>query len=92
MYMPFLHDHPELLAQKQKKQASWKENRKKANATGKRKSPDADPASNAVPTKMSLSKTFKAALTSKVHLSDQEAYFLVNEAEKAASAGLLIKG
>ena len=92
MYMPLPHDHLEWLAAKQKKQSDWKENRKKAKATVKRKALDTDSASDAAPTKLSLSKTFKAALTSKVHLSNQESYFLVNKAEKAVAAGSLIKG
>ena len=65
---------------------------KKAKSNGKRKASDANPASEAAPNKLYLSNTFKAALTSKVHLSDQEADFLVNEAEKAADVGSLIKG
>ena len=91
IYMPFLHDHTKWLAAKQKKQYAWKENRKKAKATGKFKAPNADPAYDAAPTKLSLSKTFKSSLTSKVHLSGQKADFLVNEAEKAAAAVSLIK-
>ena len=87
MYMPFLCYHPNWLASKHNKKAAWKENRKKSKATGKRKAPDADPASDAAPTEMSLSKTFKYALTSKFHLYDQEADLLLNEAEKAAAAG-----
>ena len=79
MYIPLLHDHPEWLSVKQKKQDAWKENRKKAKATGKHKAPDVDPASDADPTKLSLSKTSKAALTSKVNMSCQEAEFLVNK-------------
>ena len=54
----------------------------KYKATGKRKEPDADPASDAATVKLSLSKTFKAALTYKVHLFDQEADLLVNGAER----------
>ena len=92
MYMPFPHNHPEWIAAKQKKQAAWKGNRKKDKATGKRKSPDADQASNADPIKLYLSKTFKSALTSKFHLSDQEADLLVNEAEQAVSVGSSTKG
>ena len=92
MYIPFPHDHPKWIAAKQKKQAAWKKSRNKAKASGKPKTPDADPASDAAPIKLSLSNTFKAVQTSKVHLSNQEADFLVNEAEKAAAAGSLIKG
>ena len=90
--MPFLHDHPKWLASKQKKHADWKENRKKSRATGKLKAPDTDPSSNASPTKLYLSKTFKDDLTSKVHLFNQEVDFLVNKAEKAVAAGSVIKG
>ena len=89
MYMPFPHDHPKWIAAKR---AAWKENRKKAKATGKLKEPDIDPASDVAPTKLSLSNTFKAALTSKFYLSDHKADFLVNEAEKEAAAGSLEKG
>ena len=92
MYMAFPHNHPEWISTKQKKQAARKENRKKAKATGKRKTPDSEPDSDAAPTKLSLLKTFKAALTSKVHLYDQEAAFLVSDGEKAAATGSLIKG
>ena len=86
MYIPLLHDHPEWLSVKQKKQDAWKENRKKAKATGKHKAPDTNPDSDAAPTKLSLSNTFKAALTSKVHLAGQEVDFLINEAENGAAA------
>ena len=64
---------------------------KNAMATGKHKSPDTDPVSNAAPNKMSLSKTFKASMTSKVHLSDQEADFLVNNTRTIGDPGLLDK-
>ena len=91
MYIIFPHDHTEWLSAKQKKQSAWKENRKKAKATGKRKALDANPASDTAPTKLPLSNTFKAALNSKVVLSDQEADLLFNEAEMAADAGPVLK-
>ena len=71
MYKPFPRDHPEWMSAKRKKQAAWKGNRNKAKANGKHKAPDADPDFDASPTKVSISKIFKDALTSKVHLSDQ---------------------
>ena len=91
MYIPFPHEHLEYLAAKQKKQYDWKRNKKKSKANGKLKAPDANPSSEADPTKLSISKTFKSDLTSKVHLYDQEADLFVNEAEKAVAVGSLIK-
>ena len=81
IYMPFSHDH-----------SRWKGNRKNAKSTDKRKASNANPAYNAAPTKPSLSKTFKADLASKVHMSNQEADFLVNEAEKVSAMFSLRKG
>ena len=80
------------MASRQTEETSCLKNKKKAKATGKRKSPGAEPSSDADPTKLSLSKTFKYDLTSKVYPYEQEADLLFNEAEKAAATGYLIKG
>ena len=77
MYMPTPHDHVKWLARKLVKRTAWKDKKKEANATGKRKATEATPNSSSPPIKLSLSRSFKSALITQVHLFDVEAEHII---------------
>ena len=72
MYMPTPHDHAGWLAKILANNTAWKEKNKEAKAAGKRKSTKAIPTSGSPPSNISLSKSFKSALTTQVNLSNAE--------------------
>ena len=76
MYMKLLHNNPEWKAQRDAGRLAWKEGRKDKRAA-KRKASESGPnpvSSNSTNSAtLSLAKSFKTALTSRVHMSDVEA-------------------
>ena len=87
MYMKFPHDHLECKAHRDAGRLSWKEGREDKRAA-KRKSPESGPnpasSTSTNSATISVAKYLKMALTSKVHMSDVEANYLVDQAVKEA--------
>ena len=87
MYMKFLHGQLEWKAQRNAGRIAWKEGRKDKRAA-KRKASESGPnhasSTSANSATLSLAKSFKKVLTSKVHMSDVEANYPVKQAVKEA--------
>ena len=75
--MPTLHNHAEWLSKRLAKSTSWKEKMKEAKTAGKHKATKATPTYGSSPRKLSLSKSFKSALTTQVNLSDAETEHII---------------
>ena len=80
MYMPDPHDHEEWLKQREERAAAWKAGKKtasekKSGGGGNTKSGGKG---------LVLSKSMQSILATKAGLSDEEAKFLVESAEKEA--------
>ena len=87
MYMKFPHDHSEWKAQRDGGRLAWRERRKykraaKRKASQYRPNPASSTYTNSAT--LSLAKYFKTALTSRVHMSDVEANYLVDQTAKEA--------
>ena len=75
--MPIPHNHAKWLAKKLAKSTTWKDKNKEAKDAGKRKETKAKPTSGSPPSKLSLSKSFKFALTTQVHMYYAEAEHII---------------
>ena len=85
--MKFPHDHPEWKAQMDAGRFAWKEGRKDKRAAKRKASksgPNPASSTSANSATLSLAKSFKTALTSKVNMSDVEENYLVDHAVKYA--------
>ena len=69
------HNHPQWLKNKEEKHSAWKAK------VAKRKKPDGGGNTKSTG-KLSLSKSFKYALTTHVKLSDKEAEFIMEKIER----------
>ena len=93
MYMPAPHDHAAWVKNKAEKQAAWKEKQKSQRAAKRKGKPDDASKSNKKSSssgggeKLTLSKSFRAALTTKVQLSDAEIQDLVAYAKANTDSG-----
>ena len=87
MYMKFPHDHPEWNAQRDASRLAWKEGRKyKRSAKRKASESGPNPASStsANSNTLYLAKSSETALTSRVHMYDVEANYLINQEVREA--------
>ena len=81
MYMPSPHNHEEWQAVKDEKRTNWKEGRKYLKAVKRKASkiePELDPDPIPSTSTLTLAKSFKSILTSKVQMSDAEATYLID--------------
>ena len=76
MYMPSPHDYDEWAKQRKEKRGAWETKR------SKKVIPDGGGETTKPAGTLSLSKSFKSALTTHVNLSDEEAAFIMDKVEK----------
>ena len=87
MYMQLPHDHPEWKAQRDASRLARKEGRKDKRAV-KRKASESGPnpasSTSANSTTLYVAKSSETALTSRVHMSNVEANYLIDQAVREA--------
>ena len=88
MRMKSPHNHPEWKAQRDAGRLAWKEGRKDKRAAKRKASESGTNHASSTSTNSattSLAKSFKTALTSRVHMSYVKANYLTNQAVKEAT-------
>ena len=87
IYMKLPHNHPEWKGQRYAGRLAWKKvgkDKRAAECKSSEYGPNPASSTSVNSTKLSLAKSFKTALTSRVHMFDLKANYLVNQAVKEA--------